>query len=371
MAWASSFNPRTVFHQSEAQLEPLPPSAQNSNRCQSVGFGQQLVFVRMSKNTIHTMNPNPAPVYVGIDVAKATLQVHCQGRQSEFPNARAARGKLCRELKTLPTVQVICEATGGYECDLVQALHQSNIPVSVVNPAQVRAAAQAQGQRAKTDRIDAAMLSDYGQRFQPPLTPPTSKIQRQLVALTRWLQQLIQAQATAKTQAEHLDDKFVLTQHQSLLDYYESQIKAVEDKLKALLKKDFELRRRVETLDAIKGVGLRTAFLILAHLPELGQLNRQQVAALAGLAPWTRESGTMKGMRCIGGGRPEVRRALYMPALSAVECNPVLRTFHQRLIAKGKLPKVALTAVMRKLLVYMNHQLKSLDPSSGSAAQAA
>lgn len=313
---------------------------------------------------------NPAPVYVGIDVAKATLQIHRQGRQTELPNTPAAQVKLCRELKRLPSVQVVCEATGGYEREVVAALHQANIPVSVVNPAQVRAAAQAQGQRAKSDRIDAAMLTDYGQRYQPPPTPPVSPIQKQLVALTQWLQQLIQAQAIAKTQAEHHHDPFVKKQHRALLDCYQSQIHTVEDELAALVEKDPGLQQRVAALDAIEGVGLRTALLVLAHLPELGQLNRQQVAALAGLAPWTRESGTMKGMRCIGGGRPEVRLALYMSALTAGRFNPVLRAFYQRLIAQGKPFKVALTAVMRKLLIHMNRQLKALAAQPRSAAEA-
>ena len=310
-----------------------------------------------------------APVYVGVDVAKATLQVHRQGRQTELSNTAAPRAKLCRELKTLPSVHVVCEATGGYERDLVGALHKAKIPVSVVNPARVRAAAQALGQRAKTARIAAAMLSDYGQRYQPQPTPPASPTQHQLVALTQWLKQLIEARAMAKIQAEHHHDPFVKKQHQALLDCYQAHIKAVEDKLQALVQKDQELQQRAETLDAIEGVGSRTALMVLAHLPELGQLNRQQVAALAGLAPWTRESGTMKGLRCIGGGRPEVRLALYMSALSAVRFNPVLRAFYQRLIAKGKFPKVALTAVMRKLLIYMNHQLKALTDQPLSPVQ--
>jgi transposase len=314
------------------------------------------------------MKSNTA-VYVGVDVAKATLQVQLPGRQVELKNTPAAHAQLCQKLQAIPGAHVVCEATGGYERDLVRALQEAKIPVSVVNPAQVRAAAQAQGQRAKSDRIDAAMLTDYGQRYQPAPTPPTSRVQRQLVDLTQWLKQLIEAQATAKTQAEHHHDPFVRKQQQALMDCYQAQIQATEDKLEALLKKDQALQQRVETLDAIEGVGPRTALLVLAHMPELGQLNRQQAAALAGLAPWTRESGTMKGVRCIGGGRPEVRLALYMAALSAARFNPVLRAFYQRLIAKGKLPKVALTAVMRKLLVYMNHQLKALTAQPVPAPQ--
>jgi hypothetical protein len=151
----------------------------------------------MSQNTINYMKPNTAVVYVGVDVAKATLQVHVQGRQAELKNALAARAKLCQKLQIVAGAHVVCEATGGYEQDLVRALHKAKVPVSVVNPAQVRAAAQAQGQRAKTDRIDAAMLTDYGQRYQPQPTPPASPVQRQLVALTQWLKQLIEGKATA------------------------------------------------------------------------------------------------------------------------------------------------------------------------------
>lgn len=312
------------------------------------------------------MQTTHAVVYAGIDVAKATLQVHLQGRQSEFNNTPGGLRQLCHVLKSTAGVHVICEATGGYEGAMVQALHEVQIPVSVTNPAQVRAAAQAQGQRAKTDRIDAQMLSNYGQRYQPKPTPQTTTAQTKLQALTQWLRQLVQGHALAKTQAEHHQDPFVRRQHSKLMTHLQSQIEAVEKQIQALLDQDAALRRRVDCLDQIKGVGPRTAWMVLAHMPELGQLNRQKVAALAGLAPWTRDSGTMKGMRCIGGGRPEVRLALYMAALSAVRANPVLRPLYQHLRSKGKLPKVALTAVMRRLLTYMNHQIKNL-PSKPDA----
>ena len=308
-----------------------------------------------------------AVVYAGVDVAKATLQLHLQGRQSEFSNTPKGLRNLCDELQKTPEVHVICEATGGYERALVRALHQTRIPVSVTNPAQVRAAAQARGQRAKSDSIDAQGLTDYGQRYQPEPTAPTTASQDQLVALTQWLKQLIHGQALAKTQAEHHENPFVRRQHSKLITHLQGQIEAVEKQIQALLEQDTALQQRVDCLDQIKGVGPRTAWMVLAHMPELGQLNRQQVAALAGLAPWTRESGTMRGMRCIGGGRPEVRLALYMAALSAVRSNPVLRVLYERLRAKGKLPKVALTAVMRRLLVYMNHQIKHMASKAARA----
>jgi transposase len=306
------------------------------------------------------MESKHAVVYAGIDVAKATLQLHLQGRQSEFANSPAGLGQLLKQLQKVPEVHAICEATGGYEQAMVRVLHAANIPVSIINPVQVRAAARAQGQRAKSDPIDAQGLSDYGRRYQPTPTSPTSATQDQLVALTQWLKQLVQGQALAKTQAEHHQHPFVRRQHAKLLAHLQSQIEAVEKQIEALLEQDAALQQRVDCLDDIQGVGPRTAWLVLAHMPELGQLNRRQVAALAGLAPWTRDSGTMKGIRCIGGGRPEVRLALYMAALSATRSNQVLRDLYQRLRAKGKLAKVALTAVMRRLLIYMNHQLKDL-----------
>jgi transposase len=263
-------------------------------------------------------------------------------------------------VQTVAGAHVVCEATGGYEWPMVQALHQIHTPISVVNPARVRAAALAQGQRAKNDPIDAQGLTDYGRRYEPKPTPPVSEVQHQLSALTQWLQQLTEGRAVLKTQAEHHEDPFVRRQHQTLLDHYQSQMEEVEAKIQKLMEQDQELGRRVQCLDAIAGVGQRTAVLVLAHMPELGQLNRRQATSLAGLAPWTRDSGTMKGLRCIGGGRPEVRKALYMASLSAIRFNPVLKAFFQHLKAKGKPGKLALTAVMRKLLIHMNHQLKTL-----------
>ncbi|MGA2750648.1 MAG: transposase [Verrucomicrobiota bacterium] len=315
------------------------------------------------------MTTTTAPVYVGVDVAKATLQVHLQGSQIQFLNTPKGRTQLCHKIQALAGAHVVCEATGGYERPMVEALHKAKTPVSVVNPAQVRAAALAKGQRAKNDPIDAQGLTDYGQRYQPQPTPPVSKVQRQLSALIQWLQQLTQAKAIAKTQAEHHQESFVLQQHQALIEHYQSQIEMVEAKIQMLMDQDQALQQRVQCLDAIQGVGLRTAMLVLAHMPELGQLNRQQVTALAGLAPWTRDSGTIKGLRCIGGGRPEVRTALYMASLSAIKSNPTLKAFFQRLKGKGKPGKVALTAVMRKLLIHMNHQIKSLAAKPAPAAQ--
>src|SRR5260221_4616673 len=308
------------------------------------------------------MNKNvTVPKYVGIDVAKATLQVHLQGHQIEFENTPLGHLLLCNKLLALTAPHVVCEAPGGYEAAMAQAFHDANIAVSVVNPAHVRAAAQAQGKRAKTDPLDAASLTDYGQRFQPAPTPKVAALQRQIRDLALWLKQLIDARAVAKAQGEHQVDAFVKQQHAQLLAHYLEQIKLTEAKLKTLLAQDHALQQRVDCLVQIEGVGLRTALMVLVYMPELGTINRGQAAALAGLAPWTRDSGTMKGKRCIGGGRAEIRPVLYMSSLSSIRPNSILKAFYKSLTERNKPGKVALTAVMRKLLVYINYKLKNFQ----------
>jgi len=311
------------------------------------------------------MNQNPVPVYVGMDVAKTTLQVHLHGHQFEFKNDASGHAQLSKKLAALPLPHVVCEATGGYERPMVEVCHKAKILVSVLNPAHTLAASQAQGKRAKTDPCDAAALTDYGQRFHPKPTAAIAPAVREITELTLWLKQLIDNRAVVKTQAEHHTNDFVGQQHAQLLVHYQSQIKIVEKKIEELVQTQTHFQQRVDRLTQIKGVGFRTALLTLVFLPELGSMNRGGTAALAGLAPWTRDSGTMKGKRCIGGGRAQVRPVLYMAALSASRCNPVLASFYQALKKRGKLSKVALTAVMRKLLIHMNSELKKLAAQPG------
>jgi transposase len=299
--------------------------------------------------------------YVGMDIAKATLQVHLKGHQIEFKNNAQGHALLCKHLAKLSHPQVICEATGGYESQVVQAFHQGKILVSVLNPAHTLAATKAQGIRAKNDCGDAESLTDYGQRYQPQPTPPIAADQREITELTRWLKQLIENRAVAKTQAEHHQaNAFVRQQHEQLLAHYQKQIQSLQEKIKQLVESMKEFRQRLDCLSEIKGVGFRTALMTLVFMPELGHLNRGTAAALAGLAPWTRDSGTMKGKRCIGGGRAQVRPVLYMSSLSSIRCNPVLKAFYSGLRKRNKPGKVALTAVMRRLIIHMNNKLKAL-----------
>ena len=298
-------------------------------------------------------------IHVGLDIAKLNLQLHLAGRIQDLPNTAAGHRRLLKLLAVQSGVHVVCEATGGYERDVVAALHEAKVPVSVLNPARVRHFARAQGQRAKTDNIDAAVLTAYGQALQPKPTAPRSEQEQQLTELVRRRVQILEILVAQRLQSEHLTVPALRRQAQSLVRRLEREVKQIEAQLQALRTQAARLDERVQKLEAITGVGTITALGVLAELPELGTLNRRQAAALAGLAPHPRESGQWHGRRTIGGGRAPVRRALYMAALVAAHSNRQLKEFYQRLRAAGKPAKVALTAVMRKLIVLMNHLLKN------------
>ena len=300
-------------------------------------------------------------IYTGLDIAKLNLQLHLAGRIHDLPNTTAGYRRLLKLLASQPGVQVVCEATGGYEREVVAALHQANLPVSVLNPARVRHFARATGQRAKTDHIDAAVLSSYGQALQPKPTAPRTEQEQQLTELVRRRAQLLEFLVAQRQQAERLTAPFLRRQAQSLVRRLVRDLNQIEAQLKKLRTQAPALHQRAQKLEAITGVGTITALGVLAELPELGTLNRRQAAALAGLAPHPRESGQWHGRRSIGGGRAPVRRALYMAALVAARSNRQLKVFYQRLRLAGKPAKVALTAVMRKLIVLMNLTLKNPD----------
>jgi transposase len=297
-------------------------------------------------------------IHTGLDIAKRNLQLHLAGRQYDLPNTATGHRRLLKLLADQPGSHIICEATGGYEREVVAALHATAVPVSVLNPGRVRHFARAQGQRAKTDRIDAALLTAYGQAIQPAPTAPRSEVEQQLTELIRRRVQVQECLIAQRHQGERLTLPKVKRQAQTLIRHLERDLAQLEAQLQELRAQVSQLDERAQKLEAIKGVGTITALSVLAELPELGTLNRRQAAALAGLAPDPRESGTWCGRRSIGGGRAPVRKALYMAALVAARSNHILKEFYQRLRAAGKPAKVALTAVMRKLVVLMNQILK-------------
>lgn len=300
---------------------------------------------------------NSSVVYIGVDISKAHLDCDLQGHALRQPNSTQGFKKL---LPLLPPKAHLCiEATGGYERPLVETLHRSQIRCSVLNPRQVRDFARAKGILAKTDTIDARVLSAYGYAMDPKLSTPPEPAQRQLAELNTLRDQLVAIQTQVINAGEHLTDPVAKRILKSQLQHLQKQIKKIEKACCDTLKSNPNLAKRNATLQAIQGVGAVTSITLIALLPELGFASRGQIAALAGLAPLNNDSGPRTGQRHIRGGRSRVRRALYMATLSAIRSNGSLRSFYQRLRTAGKPPKVALIASARKLLLFINYQLKS------------
>jgi transposase len=302
---------------------------------------------------------NPPILYVGLDVAKASLQLDLAGQPYTLTNDPKGCAKLLKFLRDHPTAQIVCEATGGYEQPAVRALHAAAVSVSVVEAGRVRHFARAKGQRAKTDPIDATVLSEYGRAFKPAPTPTPTAAQTRLAALSTRRGQLLQTRLAEANRAEHYVDKFCASQSRQLLRTLDKQIAACEAAIAELIAANEILQAKATRLDAIPGVGAITAGTVLAELPELGQISDEAVAALAGVAPYNQDSGNVTGSRHIAGGRRVVRCALYMATLSAIRYDKILKAFYLKLRATGKKPKVALVACMRKLVVLMNRLLKN------------
>lgn len=301
-------------------------------------------------------------VYVGVDVAKAYLDVAWEKQSPRrVPNDRAGRKQLMRWLEQISgSVQVICEASGGYERGLVQALHGAGVKVSVVQASRVRQFARAAGILAKTDSLDAGVLCAFGQAMQPQVSePPSEPQQERLREMESQRRHLSRVLAGQQNRGAQLSDASLRALHKRLIGQIQKQIDTIDLLINKLIEESGKLSAKAQKLTAVTGVGPRTAALLLAQMPELGELNRREAAALAGLAPFNRDSGNMRAKRAIFGGRRAVRTGLYMAALVATRHNPILAAFYQRLRAAGKPPKLALTATMRKLLIALNSALKT------------
>jgi len=255
-------------------------------------------------------------------------------------------------------VQLICEASGGYEQALLESLEQNNLAVTLVQAIRVRQYARAAGILAKTDTIDAKVLAAFGAAMQPKPTPPFSAEQKRLRQYEAQRRQLSKVLLAEQNRLAQVSCAELRSLSRSLISKIKKQIDTLDTGIANLIAQDQVLCVKAQKLTAISGVGARTAALLLAQMPELGQLNRGEAAALAGLAPFNHDSGSTRGKRAIFGGRRALRSGLYMAALSAARYNPILSSFYQRLRAKGKPHKLALTAVMRKLLLALNSSLK-------------
>lgn len=302
---------------------------------------------------------NEAVVYAGVDISKAYLDVVCAERSRRFANNKSGANAVIKWIKEGPlAVHLICEASGGYERALLDAAEQNAIPFSLVQANRVRQYARAAGILAKTDQVDARVLCAFGSAMQPKPSAALSAQQKQLRELEAQRRHLSRMLVAEQNRLAQLNDKELQRLTRSLLALLKRQMAAIDARLTALIALDQTLQQKAQKLTAIVGVGTRTAVLLLAQMPELGTLNRAQAAALAGLAPFNRDSGTLRGKRTIFGGRRALRCGLYMAALVAARRNRILRDFYQHLRTKGKPHKVALTAVMRKLLLALNHTLK-------------
>jgi transposase len=296
--------------------------------------------------------------FVGIDVAKSWLDVGwLAGPTVRIDYNDEAVCGLVERLRSEPPTLVVMEATGGLETEVASALAAAGLPVAVVNPRQVRDYAKACGRLAKTDRIDALILAGFAAAIRPQVRELPDEDTRTLGDLLARRRQLIEMRVQEKLRLQRASSvqRVSLREHITWLD---ERIARLDIELTHALRSSTAWRDKDDLLKAIPGVGSLTRATMLALLPELGTLNRRQIAALVGVAPFNRDSGKHQGQRVIWGGRAQVRRTLYMAVVAAMRCNPVIRSFYLHLRAQGKPAKVALTACMRKLLTIMNAMLK-------------
>ena len=296
-------------------------------------------------------------IYFGVDIAEDSLDFHGPELQGKVSNDPAGQRRL---LARLPKhAHLLCEATGGYERGLVAMAHKAGIAVSVVNPRQVRDFARGRGRLAKTDSIDAATLALFGQQVAPEADLAPSPTQAALVELVTARQQLVQQRTVVLQQQVGQTLKLTRSLARARLKLLDQQIKKLQTVISATLKQDVTLAQKAQRLIQVEGVGALTAATCVALCPELGSLTKREVAALVGVAPFNDDSGPRKGQRHIAGGRARLRSTLYMASLTAIRMNPILRRFYQQLRLRNKPAKVALTAVIRKLALLLNHLLKN------------
>jgi transposase len=302
-----------------------------------------------------------APVYVGIDVSKDSLDLFLDptGQSARFANTPEGIAELLALLTPLAPACIVLEATGGYERLAIVELASAGLPVSRINPRQIRDFARALNQLAKTDRIDARILALYARKIQPVALGKTDEKQQELSDLIARRRQIISMLVMEKNRQKQGARAMVFKQIKKHVEYLELQIEQIDQEIAEFIDSDEDWRKKAQILKSVPGIGPQSASMILAQLPELGKLNRQKIAALAGVAPINRDSGTMRGKRSIFGGRPHVRACLYMAALSASVYNPVIKAFAKRLKSAGKAHKVVLTACIRKLLTILNVMIRT------------
>ena len=315
------------------------------------------------------MQAQVAAVYVGIDISKASFDVDSYpvAQPACFTNDEPGRAAAASYLRGLQPSLIVVEATGGLEAPLVGQLATAGLSVAVVNPRQARDFAKAIGVLAKTDRVDAQMLARFGHAVKPavrPLKPEQTLALEAMLTRRRQIIEMITAESNRLSSAAPRIAKQI-RQH---IAWLEKRLDAADQDLDGMLRQSPVWQHQAQLMTSVPGVGRVTAVTLLAELPELGALPRREISALVGVCPYSRDSGKYRGRRAIWGGRAVVRATLYMAAIVASRHNPVIRAFYQKLVAAGKLKKVALVACMRKLLVILNAMLKHDTPWHHPAA---
>jgi transposase len=305
--------------------------------------------------------------YVGIDVSKQHLDLAVAGsRVVRLANSAAGIAGLVERLAGLRHPHVVCEATGHHTRLLARCMGEQGIAFSRVNPRRVRELARAGGQLAKTDAIDAGVILRFARTMQPQPDPPPQAHAIELAELVRRRRQLVDMLVAEKQRDAEPEAELVQASVKAHLTFMTAQVKQLEAAIAAAIAADAELQRRAVLLCSIPGIGNTTAAVLVAELPELGRIDKKAVAALAGVAPFVRDSGQFRGQAHIGGGRLSVRCALYMATISAIRANPPIKAFYKHLRAAGKPAKLAIVAAMRKLLITANAILATNRPWSPS-----
>lgn len=303
-------------------------------------------------------------IFVGIDVSKDRLDVHVRPLGTHFSLGRDGAGltALCARLATLAPSLIAVEATGGFETTTAAALAGAGLPLVVVNPAQVRAFAHALGQRAKTDPIDAAVIAHFAEATRPEIRALPDQETRLLGDLVGRRRQIVDMLGAEQQRLKHTPPRKVQKSIERLIKALRRELDDLDQTIGTAIRSSPAWREAEDLLRSVPGIGPVTTSVLLAELPELGQLGRKQIAALVGLAPFTRQSGQWRGKSLIAGGRTRVRTALYMAALVASRHNPMLKMFYERLVTAGKPKMVAIIAVARKLLTLLNAIIRDKTP---------
>jgi len=300
----------------------------------------------------------PEKTWVGIDVSQDNLDIYVlpQGLTLQQSNNQVGIQALIEQLHPLSPTLVVVESTGGLERSLVAGLQAASIPVAIANPRKVKGFAVALG-KAKTDKLDAEVIARFAQTVQPRTQPMVAASAQQLSDLVRRRQQWVEMQVAEKNRLSRASAS-VQTDIKAHIEQVQQRIEVLNEQIQSLAQQQRDWQRKDEILQSVKGIGKVTSALCLAELPELGTLSEKQIARLVGVAPINHDSGKHKGKRMISGGRTSVRCGLYMATLVAIRHNPVIQKFYERLLANGKLKKVALVACMRKLLVILNAMIR-------------